>query len=150
MGTGLWFYRTWINRHILCVTFTETERRGRRNHDRPEPPDGGGAGDDHDGAEEGCWPEEGWGGKSQVEVCLSVTRDDMKSYFLLAAPVLLHGSTLYMRWDILGSLLTWCHVAELMSFYWFNKNSPSPSVTCFVRRGLCGDCQNNICLPIIQ
>lgn len=31
----------------------------RRNHDRPEPPDGGGAGDDNDGAEEGRRAEEG-------------------------------------------------------------------------------------------
>lgn len=39
---------------------------GAFHHDRPEPPDGGGAGGDSDGAEEGRRSEEGRGGEGQV------------------------------------------------------------------------------------
>lgn len=74
--------------HMICLTVTEpvgccsllpsvstpagAERSGRSHHDWPEPPDGGGAGGDPDGAEEGRWAEEGWGGESQVDISTSV------------------------------------------------------------------------------
>lgn len=53
-----------------CQAFLHlpAERSRRRNHDRPEPPDGGGAGGYNDGAEEGHRTEEGRGGANQVGI----------------------------------------------------------------------------------
>lgn len=59
----------WPSAAAECFPHLPAERTRRRNHDRPEPPDGGGAGGDHDGAEEGRRAEEGRGGEDQVETC---------------------------------------------------------------------------------
>lgn len=52
---------------LLHVPAEGGGRTRARSHDRPEPPDRGGAGGHHDGAEEGRRAEEGRGRQSQVE-----------------------------------------------------------------------------------
>lgn len=66
----------------------------RVHHDRPEPPDGGGAGGNTDGAEPGSWAEEVWRGESQVEICLSFS------------PVLSKEKSNHFTWaEMFGSVL---------------------------------------------